>query len=408
MEDISMGAAHPARPADAEAPMALRDDARRLVTLLLAASAVYFTLAGYTVVLLDRYEGRYVDDFAVQGLAVIGIAQALLYLAGGVQWALWLRGAILRLRAAGRTLQVTPGMAIAWYFIPFANLFMPLKVMQELWRASSDAEDWQHAPVSRLVNVWWPLFIGGNLVTGIGVALSAGGERVPYFIGLGVGALLVAVAGVLAVLFIRQLEARMPQMAAERSAPPAPAPIAPLREPIAPLVAAAPLEPAIPAESPAAAPAPAEAAAFPGMKPYGSRIGGERLGPKQAASWMKLLNNPAAQICPSCHMLGKPASKPAALMSAAGIFLSVPIAMVVGSLLFGAEAIQDNSLFLSIAWFVAMGIAWGTAKSGWNHACQRCGKAALVPLPDQLRAEMIAEVQEKAARASSGGEGGAR
>lgn len=386
-----MGAGYAAAPAEADVPKALRNDARRLVTLVLATTAVYFMLAIYVLVLLTRFEGMRIPDPVLAGLAVIGITQAILYVAGGIQWLLWLRGANLRLRAAGRQLQFTPGMAIAWYFIPIANLVMPLKVMQELWRASSDAEDWQRAPVSPLINAWWPLFIGGNIITGIGVGLSAGGERTPYLVGLGLGTALVASAGVLALMFIRQLEWRMAGETLPEVRP----------EPVVVAAAVAP-EPVATAE-PARADAPAA-----NLDSAGSRIGGDTLTPRQSASWLKLLENPRTGICPNCNEIGKPMTKGTALGAAAAVLLVVPLVIFGGTVIFGAETMHNNSLFLGIAFLMSIGIAWQTAKAGWNSECQRCQKAAKIPLSDELRAEMIAEVRAKTLPDASSGNGGAR
>ena len=54
----------------------------------------------------------------------------------------------------------SPGWTIGGWFIPFANLVIPLLVMQDLWRASDPTvprgdRDWRRAKGSALVGVWW-------------------------------------------------------------------------------------------------------------------------------------------------------------------------------------------------------------------------------------------------------------
>ena len=42
-------------------------------------------------------------------------------------------------------MMVSPGLAVAWFFIPFANLFMPYLTMRDTWKASAKPRDWQAA-----------------------------------------------------------------------------------------------------------------------------------------------------------------------------------------------------------------------------------------------------------------------
>jgi uncharacterized protein DUF4328 len=54
-----------------------------------------------------------------------------------VAFAMWLRRAVANLPALGaRELRFTPGWAVGWWFVPLANLVVPLLIMVELWRAS--------------------------------------------------------------------------------------------------------------------------------------------------------------------------------------------------------------------------------------------------------------------------------
>lgn len=54
----------------------------------------------------------------------------------------------------------SPGWTIGGWFIPFANLVIPVLVMQDLWRASDPTvprgdNDWRRGKGSALVGVWW-------------------------------------------------------------------------------------------------------------------------------------------------------------------------------------------------------------------------------------------------------------
>src|SRR3546814_6930904 len=56
----------------------------------------------------------------------------------------WTYVANANARALGATdLTVTPLMSILWYFIPLANLWMPLQGMREIWKGSVKPPDWE-------------------------------------------------------------------------------------------------------------------------------------------------------------------------------------------------------------------------------------------------------------------------
>jgi len=68
----------------------------------------------------------------------------------------WLRRAAETIRALGaKGLTVTPGMAVWWFFIPIANLFMPYRAVSELWRASVYRAAWASHTASGLIGFWW-------------------------------------------------------------------------------------------------------------------------------------------------------------------------------------------------------------------------------------------------------------
>lgn len=53
-------------------------------------------------------------------------------------------------------LRYTPGWAMGWFFIPFANAVMPPIVLTKIWKASTpngqaDSKDWRRAPFSPVI-----------------------------------------------------------------------------------------------------------------------------------------------------------------------------------------------------------------------------------------------------------------
>lgn len=102
--------------------------------------------------------------------ALITIGQFLLYLAGGIVFLVWVHRATANAEAFGAEgMSAGPGMAVAWYFIPVANLFMPLVVMRETWKASANPPNWEIERAPATLILWWVLWIAGN-IAGIAAA----------------------------------------------------------------------------------------------------------------------------------------------------------------------------------------------------------------------------------------------
>jgi hypothetical protein len=55
----------------------------------------------------------------------------------------------------GRGIRFSPSWAVGWYLVPIANLWMPYRVMTEIWRVSRDLIDTRSEPGSRLLRWWW-------------------------------------------------------------------------------------------------------------------------------------------------------------------------------------------------------------------------------------------------------------
>ena len=97
------------------------------------------------------------NDLREQVVTYIVIAVGL---ATVVVFFVWLHRAAANARALGATgLTFTPGWSIGWFFVPIANLFMPLRVMRELWRASHDPAHWATRAAAPIVGWWWFAFL---------------------------------------------------------------------------------------------------------------------------------------------------------------------------------------------------------------------------------------------------------
>jgi hypothetical protein len=103
--------------------------------------------------------------------AIIAGAQLVLFVSTAILFLMWIHRAHRNLPALGaQQLKFTPGWAVGWFFVPFANLFMPYRVVTEIWKASdpngdiTDGMAWQNALPSPLIGCWWACWVIAGLL----------------------------------------------------------------------------------------------------------------------------------------------------------------------------------------------------------------------------------------------------
>jgi hypothetical protein len=95
-------------------------------------------------------------------------------LAAEIVWLFWQHHATENLWARGYGgLQIRPGWAVGWWFIPIANLFMPCIAMLELDRRSTP--DGMPRRASPLIGAWWAAWLAYAVVPLIGYFAAAAG-----------------------------------------------------------------------------------------------------------------------------------------------------------------------------------------------------------------------------------------
>lgn len=116
----------------------------------------------------------------------LAIVQFITWLGALVLFLAWFYRANANVRAMGADgLTGTPGLSVAWFFIPIAFLFMPYVVMRDTWKASAAPRDWQGQPTNPLVAFWWAAFLAMNLAASLSFRLwLSGGYGVEEAIGV--------------------------------------------------------------------------------------------------------------------------------------------------------------------------------------------------------------------------------
>ena len=118
-----------------------------------------------------------------------------------------------------RNLEHSPGWAVGWWFIPFANLVKPFQVVRELWNESDPDFDEEtgflhtSSGTPELIGFWWAAFLLSGFVGRItDKLLSADGEPSQYFpVALIVGSILQLAASILIILIVKGVTNRQEQ-----------------------------------------------------------------------------------------------------------------------------------------------------------------------------------------------------
>lgn len=112
---------------------------------------------------------------AVMGLIGIGVLGSIML--GVPLWGYWHYRAAANLRALGRTtLSFTPASHVWWWFVPFANLVMPYRALQELYCASvSEDDDWLLVVPPSTFPLWWGAYLAANVTSNLSLQMDATG-----------------------------------------------------------------------------------------------------------------------------------------------------------------------------------------------------------------------------------------
>ncbi|MEM7244641.1 MAG: DUF4328 domain-containing protein [Acidobacteriota bacterium] len=109
---------------------------------------------------------------AVTLLALAALVVLLGWSASLIGFLCWIHRAT-RIARALNSMPTTldPSWAVAGFFIPFLNFYWPYLAVKELWQTSdpSAPTNWKDAPVTPVVFLWWPVFLGHAFISLIGL-----------------------------------------------------------------------------------------------------------------------------------------------------------------------------------------------------------------------------------------------
>jgi len=196
-----------------------------VIGLLSAAAFVsaMFALFSFLMVLmpdwvLDFGDGEPPLPVALSIVGLFAIIEIPLRVITVVVFLIWLYRAYSNLSPLNaRNLEFSPGWAVGWWFIPFANLVKPFQVVREVYNESSadfdpDSGFTTMPPGTPLeIGAWWATFIVSGFLYRLSDKLFGNGETPAseYFATVFLaGALCSTVAAVLAAYIVKAVNSR--------------------------------------------------------------------------------------------------------------------------------------------------------------------------------------------------------
>ena len=139
----------------------------------IAINLVLAVLSAFAVgLIVDLSQGvavskDYISESGSRLLILTGVSQFLFCLSGLIYF-IWLyRSVSNALRFCPKSTKITPGWAIGWYFIPFANFVIPYNEMKELYKISRNPDNWESQKPMPEIRCWWLFWILSNALLAI-------------------------------------------------------------------------------------------------------------------------------------------------------------------------------------------------------------------------------------------------
>jgi hypothetical protein len=95
-------------------------------------------------------------DASDRKVTVYSMVNMLVFIVTGIVFSVWVYRIHKNCQALGaQGMRSSPGLAVVWYYVPIACLFMPYLSMVEVWKVSKDPVHWKSQPRSSLLSAWW-------------------------------------------------------------------------------------------------------------------------------------------------------------------------------------------------------------------------------------------------------------
>ena len=151
----------------------------------------------------------YMSEGEASAIIAIAVFYTVAFVLGVIFVAMWIHRAHDNLHKADiEGLEFTPGWAVGWYFIPFANFFKPFQAMRELWNKSTGRIDRDDQVTPGHMGFWWACWVLGNILANISTRMADTTNIDTYEASLVISAIsgvFTVIAAVLLIKLIREI-----------------------------------------------------------------------------------------------------------------------------------------------------------------------------------------------------------
>lgn len=111
---------------------------------------------------------------------IIGMVYPVVFIISGIMILKWIYRANYNARQLGaKDMKFTPGWSVGWYFIPIFTLWKPYQAMKEIWKASSNPDNWSKVKASSILPWWWFFWLVNNFLGQVGMRMSLRADEIP-------------------------------------------------------------------------------------------------------------------------------------------------------------------------------------------------------------------------------------
>ena len=200
-----------------------------MANVVVSVVGVVISVWGQTVITAFERGESTVEDLDQFDLffATSGIVESVVFVAAAIAWLAWSSRTVDNEDGLGvGPSTIGPRLAMAWWFVPFANIVMPYRVHREI-------HDRYHGGVQAgagIVVLWWLIYlataIGSNLVGRVWLAAETFPELQSGLSLWVVSDTLTAISAILAIVLVQKIQRRADVLAAMQaeaaSRPPTP------------------------------------------------------------------------------------------------------------------------------------------------------------------------------------------
>ena len=123
-------------------------------------------------------------------------ALILLNIIAGILFLRWIYLSYINSILTGaKNMNFSPGWSVGWFFIPLMNLFMPFRVMKEIWKTSRNSQDWTSLETPKIIITWWFLYLFSQFATQVSFRANLGTLSLEdYLVIINLGEAVIAIA----------------------------------------------------------------------------------------------------------------------------------------------------------------------------------------------------------------------